>query len=304
MLLPRERSRVAVVGPGGNLGSLIFGLLQRASSFYETGVSNNVSPRGITATAFGSGRLNQKIGSSFKLAVATEDKIALTNLLDVESIKRRLTNFDYVVTPIEWHLTQSRVTANTFGKGPNDMTTEAFFQAGEVDGDVADDDASDAIFFNVMKGGKHLIIVGTGNSEKDDGMIKKLKKWENVKFTFIKPLADKFLTDPIWTYEKGLRNLLVCREAIGEGGEDGVTGLSEGGNEMNVEDLAIFVVAAILSCDPKESRVLEVLDTGEICPTYKTETNMLKPPVSSKSWCVGQEYILSMLSAAIQAESK
>ena len=126
--------------------------MQRASGLFETGISANISPRGITATAFGSGLLNKKLGSSFKLAVATEDKIALTNLLDSESVRRRVLSFDYVVCASEFHLTQSRVTANTYGKGPNDMTVEALFQAGVVREEVADASVSEEILRNVMMG--------------------------------------------------------------------------------------------------------------------------------------------------------
>ena len=106
MMSPLDKKRVAVVGAGGDLGALIFGLLQRASALYECGLSTKLAPRAVCATSFGSGALNSRLGSAFKLAVATEDKVALTDLGSAESMTRRVTNFDYIVTPTEWRLSR------------------------------------------------------------------------------------------------------------------------------------------------------------------------------------------------------
>lgn len=177
MQRPLDKSRVAVVGAGGHLGATIFGLLQRASALYECGLSQKTAPRAISATAFGSGALNSRLGGAFKLAVATEDKIALTDLLSTEALGRRLNNFDYVVLPCEWALSQARITANTFGTGPNDMTVEAFFQAGSGEGESYDGEVSASIFGNVLEAavgaGSHMVVVGTGKREKDDAAIRR-----------------------------------------------------------------------------------------------------------------------------------
>ena len=97
-----------------------------------------------------------------------------------------------------------------------------------------------------------------------------------------------------WTYEVGLQNLLVGKVETGEeGGESG----EERGNEgmMYSTDLAAVVVAAIMSLDPAQSRVLSVYDTGIASPSLVMETNIRRPTASSNVWMVGQQYLLSMM---------
>jgi hypothetical protein len=261
MRRPLDKSRVAVVGAGGDLGASIFGLLQRASALYECGLSTKTAPRAICATSFGSGALNSRLGGAFKLAVATEDKVALTNLQSVEALGRRLANFDYVVLPVEWGLSQARVTASTYEKGPNDMTVEAFFQAGSGEGEAYDADTSASIFGNVLKAAagarSHMVVVGTGQREKDDEAIRSLEASKGT-YTFLRPQAEMFSQPIGWTYEVGLSNLLLGK--VEKEGEE--VAAVEGGSEMRSTDLAGFVVAAIMSLDPEESRVLSVYDSG------------------------------------------
>ena len=80
----------------------------------------------MSSTSKGSGRLNRDLSRMFGLGFAGEEKIALTNFWGSENqgVRRRTENFDVAFVVVGCRFGRTRVTANTYEKGPNDMTVE------------------------------------------------------------------------------------------------------------------------------------------------------------------------------------
>ena len=123
---PFEKKKVAVFGCGGYIGSTIFGFLQRASSLYGTGLGGPSTPRGVCGTATGSLALNSVLSKSFKLAYASEFMVTLTNMMDVDYIKKNLKGMDAAILGTCYELETRPVTGNTYETSPNSKTKEFY----------------------------------------------------------------------------------------------------------------------------------------------------------------------------------
>ena len=69
MAVPYKRSPIAIVPCYGALGGTLYGIAQRSSSIYETGIEGNKkgSVRGLAANARGSLMLNKVLSSKVRM---------------------------------------------------------------------------------------------------------------------------------------------------------------------------------------------------------------------------------------------
>eukprot|EP00520_Triparma_pacifica_P019957 CAMPEP_0118660590 /NCGR_PEP_ID=MMETSP0785-20121206/15776_1 /TAXON_ID=91992 /ORGANISM="Bolidomonas pacifica, Strain CCMP 1866" /LENGTH=123 /DNA_ID=CAMNT_0006553871 /DNA_START=201 /DNA_END=569 /DNA_ORIENTATION=+ len=122
MAVPYKRSPIAIVPCYGALGGTLYGIAQRASSIYDSGIEGNKkgSVRGLAANARGSLMLNKVLSSKFTLAYAGEDKIRLCDFSSSSSIGRSLRGYDFVFTGLGLTQREGKVTGNSYEKTPND----------------------------------------------------------------------------------------------------------------------------------------------------------------------------------------
>jgi len=170
---PLDRRRVAIFGAGGYLGATIFGFLQRASSIYGTGISNRYSPRAILGSSVASAALNRVLTSSFKLAYAGRNQMALADMMDEESISPRLVGFDALILGTRYATERWPVTGGRWGKLANAKTYEFLLdgpRGGSTGGPVDGDDPAhfhvDAFRRQVRAAAaagsiRHVFVVGT-----------------------------------------------------------------------------------------------------------------------------------------------
>ena len=318
MMVPYQKKKVAICGVGGYLGSVLFGLTQRAASLYPYGVSDRLgSPRGVSATAIGGANLNTVLGSKFALAFAGEDKIALTNMTDYAAVSRRLKDYDVVFAASDYKLANAKVTANTYeGRNPNAWTVECFMEGGKGEGDGFDEEMSLDLLRRIAaaceeegkdqdnKKNKHLIVMGCGDGKRDADALAILSA-SKARFTFIYPAAETFTKGTTWTFIKGLVDVLLCDEIEGAFNDDDddddhlspLPSIKEG-SIMALEDLAAFALSTAMMCDPSRRRVLRVVSTGRSPPPRDGPVAMSSPVTSDKVWLVNQQYLLSMLESA------
>jgi len=124
------KKSVAVLGAGGDLGSTIFGSLQRSAARYSRTVSLLPRvPRAITATSIGPAKLLSSL-SRFVLAYASENNIALTDFSSVETLNERLENYDHTILSTTYSLKLARVNPGTYEPPSNSgLTYEPLMEA-------------------------------------------------------------------------------------------------------------------------------------------------------------------------------
>mmetsp|Transcript_1144 Transcript_1144/g.2284 ORF Transcript_1144/g.2284 Transcript_1144/m.2284 type:complete len:448 (-) Transcript_1144:283-1626(-) len=217
---PLDKKRVAIFGVGGYLGSTIFGFLQRASSLYGPGISSQNSPRGIISAGAASMSLNSLLSKSFKLAYASENLVALTDIQDEDFITKRLVGFDVAIIGTRYTATRTKVTLNSYEKSPNDKTYELYLDQPRG-GDIEDDPAGMAEDFHInmfrrtiraaiaSKSIRHVFVVATpataGTEREYATVLDDEMAGNEVNFTYIRTGSETEMVNcRDYTFERGV----------------------------------------------------------------------------------------------------
>ena len=315
--IPFEKNKVAVFGSGGYLGATVYGFLQRASSLYGTGLGGSASPRSICATAAGSEGLNRILGRAFKLAFAGEDMIRLTDMQSVDSIKERIKGIDAVVLGTVYQLEKRPVTANTYGKTPNDKTFEFYLDdrnLAEEDIPYDDMDTHLPIFQNSIEacklaGVKHIVVVETPNTSSTQPFAEILDD-SGIPFTFVHA-SGSLENTKLYSFEEGIQSdinvqgFTLAKDYTfkkgyksGDWNESFRSEIKEGKNVLPREDLAAVVVQSLMSLDWTRSRCINV-STGGLMKKEKNVSSEYKPKKilkSDREWCMKSEILAEKLS--------
>jgi len=282
---PLDKKKVAVFGGGGYLGATVFGFLQRASSFYGTGLGGSSTPLCIGATSTCAKELNQILYRSFSLSFAGEDLIRCTDMSNKESIESSVKGMDAVILGTEYQYEIRPVTFGTYEKSPNDKTLELYL--GEKSGVTyqiveKDKDYNLSLFRSCLeackvKNVKHVVVIQK-NAEKD--LVQEfynVLKDVNVPFTFIL-CAGELEKCKNYTFEGGIHgNLDINLIPTNENGTLDLGEMTK--KELKKEDVAALAVQSLLSLDWTKSRVLSVAMDGileESVPLKKVH----------REWCV------------------
>jgi hypothetical protein len=310
--------KVAVFGGGGYLGATVYGFLQRASSLYGTGLGGSSAPRAICATSAGSEGLNRVLGNAFKLAFAGENMIRLTDMQSVDSIKERIMGMDAVVLGTVYQLEKRPVTANTYGKTPNDKTFEFYLDNRNlVEEDVPYDemDTHLTMFQNSIDACKlaevkHIVVVESPNTSSSQPFAEILDK-AGIPFTFLYS-SGSLENTKLYTFEKGIQSdinvqgFTLAKDYTSKNGykagdwsESFLNEIKEGKNNVPREDLAALVVQSLMSLDWTRSRCINVSSRG----VMKKEENVskeYKPKKilrSDQEWCMKSDILAEKLSS-------
>ncbi len=297
MKVPYERSKLAVLGVGGDMGSVLYGYMQRASSLYGYGIESRFGcPKAFSATNRGTANLNSVLSRCFKLAFAGEDKCALTDFENVDAMSSRLKPFDYIITATAFRMAETTVTSGTYEVKPGQRTKELF-----LDGSVGDEDKTGKESLAFTKRlieacagqKKHLVIINndrsTSGKENSQLHLDTLLA-SDLPFTFVNPLSSSLTKTRDFTFDAvGLQSALEAR-----GVDPSVPLEATDGPPMAEEDLAAFTMACIHLLDSSKSRVINVRSTAATIPMEESGT-LTSPGKSDKQWVVGQQYLYSML---------
>lgn len=318
---PYEKQKIAVFGAGGYLASTVYGFLQRASALYGTGIASaSSSPRAICATSVGAGSLNTLLGRNFKLAFAGENYIALTDMDDVDHIKGNLKGYDAAVLGTVYTLTKKPVTANTYGKTPNDKTMEFFMDdRAMVDPDEVDLDMHLTLFRNTIEacksvGMKHLVVMETPSTE-DSKPFAEILDEAQIPFTYIRA-SGELENSKLYTFEEGVQSdLNVDGFTLSDGyaSKNGYTSgdwseslmdevINDEGNVVPREDLAAVAVQCLMSLDWNKSRCINVSSKGALVKKDQTigdDGKYVAPKIlkSDKDWLVQSDIIAAKVRA-------
>lgn len=294
---PIDKKKVAVFGAGGYLGAMTFGFLQRASSFYGTGLGGISTPRCIGATATCAKELNQILYRSFSLSFAGEDLIYLTNMANTNSVERSLKGMDAVVLGSDYQYEIRPVTFGTYEKSPNDKTLE--FYLGEKSGVTyqlvdKDNDYNLSFFRQSLEACKaanvkHVVVI---HKYTDNDQLKEYYNTLNeldLNFTLILCAGDLEKCKD-YTFEAGLYGNLDIKSITAN--ENNVLNLEEVVAEgpLKKEDVAALAVQSLQSLDWDKSRVLSVAMNGmlaESAPLKKVD----------RVWCVNSELLQEKLAS-------
>lgn len=294
----------------------VVGFLQRASSIYGTGISPvSSSPRAIVATAVGSESLNKILGRSFKLAVATENYLRLTNMLEVESIEARVKGYDAVILGTIYQLEKRPVTGSTYEKSPNDKTLEFYLDNRNlIEPTVSDDDME--IHLSMFQrsvdacknaGIEHVVVIETP-ATKDSKPFAKVLDDSGLNFTYIRASGELFNTK-LYTFEEGIQHDITMDGftlgekhttksgyEIGDWSDafnDETAGSAK--DEIPREDLAAVVVQSLMSLDWKVSRCINVSSNGSLVNDEEKTTDEPYVPKkilkSDKDWCLKSDLV-------------
>ena len=214
---PLDKKQVAIFGGGGYLGGNIFGMCQRASNLYGTGIggSGSATPRLISATAEGSMCLNKILSKGFKLAYAGEQMVRLVNMESADHVTERLNGIDAVFLGTVNSLEFNRpVTANTYEESPNDKTIEFFMDCRrtvfEEEDPISDEELlkinlrlfETAVTACKEAEMKHLVVIETPSTPSAAPFAKILDD-AGIPFTYIYTQSE-WNNSKDWTFEKGI----------------------------------------------------------------------------------------------------
>lgn len=321
--IPFEKKRLAVIGAGGSLGATVFGLLQRASALYGTGLAGaeRNCPRGVCATNLGAGALNRVLTSSFKLAYAPENLLRLTDMTSVSYLTRTLNNMDAVILGTEYELESRPVTSGTYETNPNSKTNEIYLggKRGRSSGVRVEDDAAQLIMFrNTLDACratgtvKHVVVVQTTPKGDSDREYARLLDESGLRFTYVLTGGDVANTRG-YTYESGIQNKLDLEAFTLSDGYDREPGYEPGDwmdsllddatkvkcdTPLATEDLAALVLQSLMSLDWTKSRILDVGSRGPLgVDDPATMKNMNAPNDSSRYWVKYSEVLETKLAS-------
>uniref|UniRef100_A0A7S2KEI7 Uncharacterized protein n=1 Tax=Leptocylindrus danicus TaxID=163516 RepID=A0A7S2KEI7_9STRA len=309
---PANKQKVSIFGAAGYLGANCFGFVQRAGSIYGTGLGGISFPRCIGATGFAAQCLNKVLLRNFKLAFAGEDSIYLTDMADVNYIKRRLKGTDAAVLGTAYQLEKRPVTSNTYeGRNPNAKTYEFYLddrRAGRNDVDFESSLNIHLDFFrNTMQacsdaGIKHVVVIETPNTA--DVLRRECTKIlleGDVPFTYLRT-SDEMIQLNDFTFESGIRGNLNMVSSLVKPGDDSddlwdsfdVQGDSTGLGKTAREDMAAVAIQSLISLDWSKSRILDVRTNNLF---IQTDINYIatKPPKFDKEWCVRSNLLASRM---------
>jgi hypothetical protein len=287
---PFQKKKIAVVGGGGYLGSLVFGFLQRACSLYGTGMG---SVRCIGATSDTAVRMNRVLGKNFCLAVADEMNIKLTDMQSVDALQQSLEGFEAVIWGTDLSFLQRSVTAGTYDKSPNDKAMELYW--GAQGGAIGDEMATvkESILENLLRasrqaGVKHMVVV------QDIASDNWLPRLENcgIPFTFIRPTGEVLAVQD-YTYRMGIQGSL----SVSVMKDDDVSTSSSSPSPLSTEDVAALCVQCLQSLDWDKSRCVNVSCNGAL------NVESLVGPVAKKrpdeEWCVRSSVLEGVLTGIL-----
>jgi hypothetical protein len=298
---PYQKQKVCVFGPGGYLGGCIFGFLQRCGSLYGTGISGvQGSPRGITATAFGSVYLNSVLSKNFILAQADESFIKLTDMSSVDAIKERVLGFDAAILATRCTVEKRPVTLGSYEKGPNDKTTEFYMDRPRSSTVRVNDDPefSMELFQSSLEacregGIKRVVVVETDGEFENPSLAgdKYLNALNScgISYTYIRP-SGRLENFPDYTFAKGVQGNLKVDNMLTSSFDSS----SETDSDVIYrEDLAALCVQSLLSLDWNSNSILQVRCTG---PASMEQTALI-----AKEWCVNSKSLESLLDETVVA---
>jgi hypothetical protein len=285
---PFEKKKIAVVGGGGYMGSLVFGFLQRACSLYGTGIGGF---RCIGATADTAVRMNRVLGKNFCLAVADENNIKLTDMQSVDALQQSLQGFEAVIWGTDLSFLQRSVTMGTYGKTPNDKTFEMYW--GDQGNTIGEEMATvkEKILENLLQasrqaGVKHMVVVQ--NSASDD-WLPRLRKC-GVPFTFIRP-AGEVLAVKDYTYRDGIQGSLRVTPS-----DDDMSTSSSSPSPLSTEDVAALCVQCLQSLDWDKSRCINVSCNGALNVESLGPAAKKRP---DEEWCVRSSALEGVLTGLL-----
>jgi hypothetical protein len=277
---PYQKKKIAVLGGGGYIGSVVTGFLQRACSLYGTGMGGSMGGfRAIGATADTAVRLNRVLGKNFCLAVADENCIKLTDLQSVEALQKSLQGFEAVIWGTDLTFQQRPVTAGTYETTPNCKAMELYWGAPGLNAPGEEMSAvKECILENLLQasrlaGVKHMVVV------QDDASTDWLPRLEKcgVPFTFIRPMGE-LSTVQDFTYRKGIQGSLSVTTMP----NDGTSTASSSPSPLCKEDVAALCVQCLQSLDWDKSRCLQVSCNGAL--DIQSLGRVTKRP--DEEWCV------------------
>jgi hypothetical protein len=288
---PFQKKKIAVVGGGGYMGSLVFGFLQRACSLYGTGIG---SFRCIGATADTAVRMNRVLGKNFCLAVADEMNIKLTDMQSVDALQQSLQGFEAVIWGTDLSFLQRSVTAGTYDKTPNDKAFELYWGAqGNAIGDEMAT-VKEKILENLLQasrqaGVKHMVVVQDNAS---DDWLPRLKNC-GVPFTFIRPTGEVLAVQD-YTYRMGIQGSLSV--SVMPSDDDVSTSSSSSPSPLSTEDVAALCVQCIQSLDWDKSRCINVSCNGALNVESLGPVAKKRP---DEEWCVRSSVLEGVLTGIL-----
>ena len=310
--------KVAVFGSGGTLGATIYGFLQRASSLYGTGLGGSGSPRSICATAAGSENLNRVLGRAFKLAFAGEDSIRLTDMQSVDSIKERIKGIDAVIMGTVYQLEKRPVTANTYGKTPNDKTFEFYLDDRNlVEEDVSYDEMEthlnmfqNSIDACKLADVKHIVVLETPNTFSTKPFAEIIDN-AGIPFTYIRASAPLENTK-LYTFEEGIQSDVKLQGftlgvdyaskvgySAGDWSDSFLSEVTGGKNAVPREDLAALAVQSLMSLEWTRSRCIDISSVGKLKKEQNSSDEYRPKKIlkSDRDWCMNSGELAAKLSS-------